>query len=613
MKKLYILLILSICNQIFPQTTFFGNIPDLVFRKETVRTPSQSDTLKGHLFNFHFVQDTLKTPFLYKSPVTLQGMSIFYVGDRLGGDSRTIFGKVGSAKVTSKGVFDYSDSLLIDTPTEQPGIITYAKKDKGRSSYIFLPPVEGRTLLVPDMLVFSRSLSDGEKQRIETYLSIKYGISINYISERNYLSSDGKTIWDFKNNRKYGYRITGIGRDDAFALYQKQSTNIDKGTVTFATVSKTTLNENNTGSLENMDFLLWGDNNEETVFPVEDLLSMHPTGNMLRVWKLQAKSGAGINTSVYFKLNDNITDTEIPRLKIFRTTEDFQNDVAELYTGEKKDSLIVYKNITWDLDHNGTDYFTLNNLQNTGRISVVSTCTELQSGTIKINIPAEANAVSYSVINTASNVVMLNQQAFYLNQIVLNNLLSGRYEILIHRSGNLPDIKKVFDMEGMYNQNVEDNYLWAGVPIELDINYEHYRYSLTKPNGTIVSHPPFLLEGEGTYTLRVKNRIGCELEKHLRVLNATDYAMQNAASFFRNIILYPNPSRDGNVTVKVDLRVPKPITVHIYNSLGKLLKEAQFGSTDSLTATLSIPAVVGYYNIKIFIPEESKGFNFLIH
>lgn len=168
-------------------------------------------------------------------------------------------------------------------------------------------------------------------------------------------------------------------------------------------------------------------------------------------------------------------------------------------------------------------------------------------------------------------------------------------------------------MEGMYNQNVEDNYLWAGVPIELDINYEHYRYSLIKPNGTIVSHPPFLLEGEGTYTLRVKNRIGCELEKQLRVLNATDYAMQNAASFFRNIILYPNPSRDGNVTVKVDLRVPKPITVHIYNSLGKLLKEAQFGSTDSLTATLSIPAVVGYYNIKIFIPEESKGFNFLIH
>lgn len=613
MKKIYILFSL-IAHIIIYSQGLFGNIPDLVFKRVTVKIPKETDTLKGNLLNFHFVKDTLKGPFLANTRSKLQGMSVFYAGNKIGGENRILLGKVGSAQLTTTGVYDYSDSLFIESSVAQPAIVTYSKKDKSTNPYVFLPSLDGKGLLIPELLVFSRSLTNHEKQKIETYLSLKYGISINYISEKNYLSSEGNIIWNFKDNKKYGYRITGIGRDDVFKLYQKQSSNSDQGTVTFALNEKETLNADNTGSLDNMDFLLWGDNNEELVFPVEDLLSVHPKENMLRVWKVQAKSGAGINTAVYFRLNDFQTVSELPKLKIFRTAEDYQNNISELFSGEmKNDSILVYKNITWDLDHNGTDYFTLAHPEVSAGITVVSTCTELQSGMVRIDIPGGIKANAYSLWDLSNDMETASHVSISGEQIVLSDLTPSNYRLTVHRLGQLPDIIKTFDMEAVANQNVQDNYLWTGDPIELDINFENYNYTLVKPNGSTVSKPPYLLDALGAYTLKISNRLGCEVVKQINVLNQTDYANHNANSLFKNISLYPNPSKDGIITVKVELKMPKPITVQIYNSLGKLLKQAQYDSSDNITSVLTIPPVTGYYNVKIFIPGESKGYNLLIH
>lgn len=612
MKKIYFLILFSFINPIFAQTTFFGNIPDLVFKKETITAPIASDTLDGNLMNFHFVRDSLKSSYLYNTHSKPQGLSVFYVGNKLGGEEQHLFGKIGSTIVTNKGVFDFGDSLLIDSPVAQPKIITFAKKDKNKSPYIFLSPIKDKTLLIPETLIFNRNLSAQEKQRIETYLSIKYGISINYISETNYLSSEGDVVWSFKDNKKYGYHITGIGRDDAFELYQKQSANTEDDVVTFALDNIKPLNSNNTGILNNMEFLLWGDNNEEIKFPNEDLLTVHSKGDMLRVWKIQAKSDTGLNTSIYFKLK-NQDSPAIPKLKIFRTTENLQNDVADFFSGEKQnDSIYVFKNINWDSDHDGYDYFTLNNSESASDISIVSTCTELENGLVKVSVPDNLLSSSYSLLDLKNGNLISDHLTINSNTITFNTLLPSLYQLNIHKADQ-SDIIKTFDMEGISNQNIEDNYLWTGVPIELDINYENYQYTLTKPNGSSITHAPFTLDGLGDYMLTVKNKIGCEIEKTLHVLNQTDYANANNNSIFKSIKLYPNPSHDGIVTVKIELKAPKLVTIQIYNSLGKLLKQAQYNNTTNVLSTLSIPPIVGYYNMKIFIPEESKGYNLLIN
>lgn len=614
MKKFYILLLICVWNIYHTQSSsFFGNISDLVFRKEIVKSPIESDTLEGHLMNFHYVKDTLKSLFLYNTHSKLQGLSVFFAGNKLGGENRTIFGKVGSAAITSKGVFDFGDSLTIASPVESPAIITYSKKDKSKNPFIFLLPLQDKTILIPDLLVFNRDLSSNEKQRIETFLSLKYGISINYISEKNYLSAEGEVIWNFKDNKKYGYRVTGIGRDDVFGLYQKQSSNIQKDIVTISLGNVKTLNQENSENLNDKEFLVWGDNNAEIIFPVEELLASNAKGNMLRKWKVQSKADSTIKSNIYFNLK-NIEPNDFPKLKIFRTGENFQNDVAELFSGEKlNDSVFVYKDIYWDQDHDGADYFTLNNAQDSPDITIISSCNELQNGLVKITIPSELLGLSYSLKDLKTGSVLENHQQLFSNQIEFSNLSPSRYQLNIHRNNSQTDIVRTFDMEGISNQNIEDYYLWNGDPIELDLNYENYQFTLTKPNGASIYYPPFFLDGLGDFTLKVKNKLGCEIQKQLRVLNQTDYANQNNNSLFKDIKLYPNPTRDGNFTIKVELKEPKPITIQIYNSLGILLKQAQYNATTEVLSTFSIPPIVGYYNVKIFIPEESKGYNLLIN
>jgi len=59
------------------------------------------------------------------------------------------------------------------------------------------------------------------KQQIESYLALKYGITLDQSTAQDYLASDGTTlIWDASENTGFGNDIFGIGRDDASALGQ---------------------------------------------------------------------------------------------------------------------------------------------------------------------------------------------------------------------------------------------------------------------------------------------------------------------------------------------------------------------------------------------------------
>ncbi|MNL02229.1 hypothetical protein D3C87_1227300 [compost metagenome] len=147
----------------------------------------------------------------------------------------------------------------------------------------------------------------------------------------------------------------------------------------------------------------------------------------------------------------------------------------------------------------------------------------------------------------------------------------------------------------------------------MDLNYDTYQYTLTSPDGSTNTVAPLLLNGLGEYVLNVKNKLGCTLVKKLYALDQSEYNVKNQNSIFKEIKLFPNPTHDGNVNVKIVLKAPKNVSVQIYNSLGRLLKEANYYNTTNVDALLSIPPVVGYYNVKIFIPEESKGYNLIIN
>jgi hypothetical protein len=73
---------------------------------------------------------------------------------------------------------------------------------------------------IPELLVYSRVLTPLERRKAETYLAVKYGVSLN----NSYIASDDRLIWDWSANTIYNNRITGIMRDDISGLNQPLST-----------------------------------------------------------------------------------------------------------------------------------------------------------------------------------------------------------------------------------------------------------------------------------------------------------------------------------------------------------------------------------------------------
>ena len=109
-----------------------------------------------------------------------------------------------------------------------------------------------------EVITYNQTLSATDQNKVESYLAIKYGITLSNAgggTAGDYTASDGTTIWDASANPTYHNDVTGIGLDNDSDLDQQKSMSsnsdgmviIDKG-----------------GALgTNMDFILWGNNNED--------------------------------------------------------------------------------------------------------------------------------------------------------------------------------------------------------------------------------------------------------------------------------------------------------------------------------------------------------------
>ncbi|MCO6359400.1 T9SS type A sorting domain-containing protein [Roseivirga pacifica] len=149
---------------------------------------------------------------------------------------------------------------------------------------------------ISEVIVFSKALSASERQRVESYLAIKYGITKS--TSENYLASDGTTeVWDFSENATYNNDIAGIGVDEGACLVQtKSKSENDDAIVTMEIASFSADNS----------WLVWANDNvalegtkEEgnTEFNPEEISS-----RLFREWRVQENGTVGA-VSITFDLS----------------------------------------------------------------------------------------------------------------------------------------------------------------------------------------------------------------------------------------------------------------------------------------------------------------------
>ncbi|MGC9342329.1 MAG: arabinofuranosidase catalytic domain-containing protein, partial [Bacteroidales bacterium] len=173
---------------------------------------------------------------------------------------------------------------------------------------------------IGEMIIYNTSLSDEQVDRVESYLSIKYGIT----KDGNFLNSDGDVIWNATANTGYLNYIAGIGRDDASELDQSQSKSIKNGSV--LTI------ESEGGFSDDLSYIITGSNGETGTE------AGAPAGYRFissRIWKANVNGNPG-TVKLSFDLNTseilNTANADNYALLI-DSDDDFTTGAAEHTTG----------------------------------------------------------------------------------------------------------------------------------------------------------------------------------------------------------------------------------------------------------------------------------------
>ena len=182
----------------------------------------------------------------------------------------------------------------------------------GRSQ-VFTASFDGR---MSEIINFSSRLSDTDRNKVQSYLAIKYGITLGVDgTSMNYVDSNNNIIWDATANAGYNYDIAGIGRDDASLLNQKQSKSTESSgdpvlTIGLGTIA-TTNNANTNAFGDDGDFLVWGNNGQPLTLSGTDIqvnigaLVTTFTSIVNRKWKIVETTTVDIpDTKIAIATND---------------------------------------------------------------------------------------------------------------------------------------------------------------------------------------------------------------------------------------------------------------------------------------------------------------------
>ncbi|PNQ72385.1 MAM protein [Hanstruepera neustonica] len=224
-----------------------------------------------------------------------------------------------------------------------------------------------------------------ERNRIQSYLAIKYGITLGVNgTSQDYVDSDGTVIWDqntgVASDDVFNYDIAGIGRDDASNLYQKQSRSVNnatdgggrtQGVLTIGINEIYDTNNLNPNTLNDKEFLVWGNDGVDLDDPSVDVLVNMSTDitpalttevefhGIARTWKV-VENGGDIPSVEVQMLKSAIRTATPPDGRYLMFISDTPNfDPTADYRVMSEDTNELGENIvTTNYDFDGTKYIT---------------------------------------------------------------------------------------------------------------------------------------------------------------------------------------------------------------------------------------------------------------
>lgn len=140
----------------------------------------------------------------------------------------------GQTLVTSRRVAEPSSGQYINFASDAiagvPRIISVRRRlseaDSTTISTNDLPLTESADSIC-ESIVYSRMLSNCERQKIDTYLALKYGVTLDQTAPSSYVGSDGRVVWNAVTDADFSHHIFGLCHDTISNLYSTETTSAE--------------------------------------------------------------------------------------------------------------------------------------------------------------------------------------------------------------------------------------------------------------------------------------------------------------------------------------------------------------------------------------------------
>jgi hypothetical protein len=500
---------------------------------------------------------------------------------------------------TSPKIYSYTQNKTSDPATAS------RRLQFGSSPHPQHLPVSGFNGIIPEVILFSRYISPIERQKVESYLAIKYGISLNQEFPVSYLNSTGEIIWDAEINSTYCENIAGIGRDDLTALNQR---------ISESTQTPGVMKIGVTGELNNNSFVIWGDNGKPFRFVEEPGLR-----KLEREWKICSHNFKGEN--LYFS-SDELSFNEINPLRTgetywmmidrsgtgkfpFSTTE-FVQCMPSLLT----EKTVQFNSISIDPDFSGSDVFTLLAAPQLFARSTIKSpkCNSTQSGEIQLEIAG--GMPPFEIILKGSSISSLQTVSKeYGRDHIFGDISQGSYEFQVTDADNNKYFEKIWVSNSTLWESriIQDYKLKEGEKLIINASdgmpAVDFFYTWTLPGGSHVYDEVVSIEQPGNYLLSVTDNNSCNSTHEIRVI-------QTGKSNFRNVQLFPNPVK-GWFALRMDLERKMDVNVVISDITGRVLKQTVF-KNDLYYQYNDIIQLPGIYYITLVSDYETETLKLIV-
>lgn len=461
-------------------------------------------------------------------------------------------------------------------------------------------PIEDFTGILPEVIVYTRVLSPLERSKVESYLSVKYGLSLRQNPPSDYLDSEGNTTWNHEENKQYNHNIFALFRDDASGLWQPRSSSS-------YIPEQMSLQYTSPEEVEDLEYIFVSDNAGDYELSYRNNGQPKKIG---REWRISSNHFRKVD----LLLNSATIENRNKEERLYLVIDPLGNPSESSFPKEylpfpQETESIKFEGHTFDSDGNQADIFTIAEAPDMFVQTKIEfpLCQSRLPGYLSVKV--EGGKAPYTLTlqtpdgKTVEQWYQSSTQEIHTIEVALGDYLlktedtAGRiYQVPFYmESSGAPEIQLEEQYTLIEGQSL---FLDASVDMESGTTYQWYK------DGKQLSQSPKLhIRGVGRYEVRVQTQSGCMTRKGIEVKG-------QPANNIRSVDIFPNPSQ-GNYMVRIILHRKANTHIGIYTIDGKLLEQKNLGEDHYFLyrGHLETP---GVYLIRIQTEDDSTTQKLLI-